>query len=234
MMPMTKLPPITKLPKASMTWPAACVPSWPWQDQARRGEVERQPQHGRDQQHGREGGEFQRRWMNSAVIRISTEKRDRDREQPCRAAGGSGRIRTIRRMGAVAQAVARGVEDQVALDVGDGAADQPAHRLSAPWRRPRRRPCRAGRCAPGAERHDGLRPDELATRGQQHGAMQRVLELAHVARPGWAQQPRAGVSADPAQRPLASAYFFTKCRREQRCPGPVAQRRQPQVTTLRR
>ena len=27
MIPMTKLPPITKLPKASMTWPAAAVPS---------------------------------------------------------------------------------------------------------------------------------------------------------------------------------------------------------------
>jgi hypothetical protein len=30
MMPITKLPLITKLPKASMTWPAASVPSWPW------------------------------------------------------------------------------------------------------------------------------------------------------------------------------------------------------------
>ena len=29
-MPMTKLPPITKLPKASMTWPAAPVPLWPF------------------------------------------------------------------------------------------------------------------------------------------------------------------------------------------------------------
>jgi hypothetical protein len=29
MMPMTKLPPMTKWPKASMTWPAASVPSWP-------------------------------------------------------------------------------------------------------------------------------------------------------------------------------------------------------------
>ncbi len=31
------------------------------QDQARRGEVERQPQHGDDQQDGREGRELQRR-----------------------------------------------------------------------------------------------------------------------------------------------------------------------------
>ncbi len=31
------------------------------QDQARRGEVERQPQHGGDQEHGREGGKFERR-----------------------------------------------------------------------------------------------------------------------------------------------------------------------------
>src|SRR3546814_8873909 len=29
MTPMTKLPPITKLPKASITWPAASVPLWP-------------------------------------------------------------------------------------------------------------------------------------------------------------------------------------------------------------
>ena len=31
------------------------------EDQAGRGEVEREPQHGRDQQHGREGGELERR-----------------------------------------------------------------------------------------------------------------------------------------------------------------------------
>jgi hypothetical protein len=27
--PITKLPPITRFPNASMTWPAALVPSWP-------------------------------------------------------------------------------------------------------------------------------------------------------------------------------------------------------------
>ena len=53
--PMTKLPPITKLPKASMTWPAACGAFVAvGEDQARRGEVERQPQQRRDQQDGRE------------------------------------------------------------------------------------------------------------------------------------------------------------------------------------
>ena len=59
--PMTKLPPMTKWPNASMTWPAAAVPSWPCaEDEAGRGEVQRQAQHGRDQEHGREGRELER------------------------------------------------------------------------------------------------------------------------------------------------------------------------------
>ena len=62
MMPMTKLPLITNLPNAWMTWPAAAGALVAVrQDQAGRGEIERQPQHGGDQQHGREGGEFERR-----------------------------------------------------------------------------------------------------------------------------------------------------------------------------
>ena len=28
--PMTKLPPVISLPKASMMWPAPWTPSWPW------------------------------------------------------------------------------------------------------------------------------------------------------------------------------------------------------------
>jgi hypothetical protein len=79
-----------------MTWPAACVPSWPWaEDQARRGEVQRQPQQGGDQQHGREGGEFQRRLISSAVIRISTDEVIEIASRTSSRKGGSGRISTI-------------------------------------------------------------------------------------------------------------------------------------------
>src|SRR5258708_22037709 len=71
MMPMTKLPPITKLPKASMTWPAAAVPSWPWDRISRvdamlsdsRSMVEISRMVGNEENSS--GA-----WMNSEVIRI--------------------------------------------------------------------------------------------------------------------------------------------------------------------
>src|ERR1700726_1376699 len=46
-----------------------------------RGEVERQPQHGRDQQHGREGGEFQRRLDEQRRHQDQHRERDRDGER---------------------------------------------------------------------------------------------------------------------------------------------------------
>ena len=59
--PITKLPCMMKLPKASMTRPAAPAALVALgQDQARRGDVEREPQQGRDQQHRREGAELER------------------------------------------------------------------------------------------------------------------------------------------------------------------------------
>ena len=51
------------------------------EDQARRGEVERQPQHGRDQQHGREGGEFERRLDEQRRHQDQHREDDRDRQQ---------------------------------------------------------------------------------------------------------------------------------------------------------
>ena len=74
MMPMTKLPLITKLPKASMTWPAASVPSWPC---ARIRRVEARLSESRSMVAisstvGKEENSSGV-WMNSAVIRISTE-----------------------------------------------------------------------------------------------------------------------------------------------------------------
>ncbi|MGY4485651.1 hypothetical protein ACVWWR_004842 [Bradyrhizobium sp. LM3.2] len=51
------------------------------QDQAGRGHVERQPQHGRDQQDSREGGEFQRRLDEQRRHQDQDRKRDRDRQE---------------------------------------------------------------------------------------------------------------------------------------------------------
>ena len=72
---------MTKPPKASMTWPAASVPLWPFgQDEAGRGEVQRQPQHRRDQQHGGEGGELERLLDEQRRHQDQHREDDRDRE----------------------------------------------------------------------------------------------------------------------------------------------------------
>ena len=75
MMPMTKLPPITKLPNASMTCPGggrALVSVR--QDQPRRSEVQRQPQHRRDQSTVGNDENSSGAWMNSDVIRIRIDR----------------------------------------------------------------------------------------------------------------------------------------------------------------
>ena len=51
------------------------------QDQPRRGKVQRQPQHGRDQQNGRKGGEFQRRLDEQRRHQDQHGKDDRDGEE---------------------------------------------------------------------------------------------------------------------------------------------------------
>jgi hypothetical protein len=51
------------------------------QDQPGRGQVERQPQHGRDQEDGREGGEFQRRLDEQRGHQDQDRERDRDRQE---------------------------------------------------------------------------------------------------------------------------------------------------------
>ena len=75
MMPMTKLPLITKLPNASMTWPAADVPSWPC---ARIRRVEARLSASRSMVAiSSTVGKAENSsgvWMNSAVIRISTDR----------------------------------------------------------------------------------------------------------------------------------------------------------------
>ena len=97
MMPMTKLPPITKLPKAWMTWPAAPVPSWPCDRISRvdarlsdnRSIVEISSTVGKAENSSGV-------WMNSAVIRISTEKMIEMASAKSSSSGGSGRISTTR------------------------------------------------------------------------------------------------------------------------------------------
>ena len=97
MMPMTKLPPITKLPKAWITWPAASVPSCP---RARMSRVEARLSASRSmvaisstvgKAENSSGA-----WMNSAVIRISTDRMIDMASAISSSGAGSGRIRTTR------------------------------------------------------------------------------------------------------------------------------------------
>ena len=97
MMPITKLPLITKLPNASMTWPAAAVPSCPC---ARIRRVEARLSASRSmvaisstvgKAENSSGA-----WMNSAVIRISTDRMIEIASARSSRIGGSGRISTTR------------------------------------------------------------------------------------------------------------------------------------------
>jgi len=97
MIPMTKLPLITKLPNASMTWPAAAVPSWPCERMSR---VEARLSASRsmvaiNSTVGKEENSSGV-WMNRAVIRINTEMMIEMARKRSRTIGGSGNIRTTR------------------------------------------------------------------------------------------------------------------------------------------
>ena len=96
MTPITTLPCMMKRPNDSITWPAAAGPSWPWPRISR---VEARLSASRSMVaisstvgKALNSSGFS---MNSAVSRISTEKRDRQREQQIEqeapAAAGSGR-----------------------------------------------------------------------------------------------------------------------------------------------
>ncbi len=97
MMPMMKFPLITKLPNAWMTWPAASVPSCP-RDKMRR--VEARLRASRSMVAIRrtvgKAENSSGAWMNSAVIRISTEKVIEMASAKSRSSDGSGRMRTTR------------------------------------------------------------------------------------------------------------------------------------------
>ncbi len=97
MIPITKLPLITKLPKASMTWPAAAVPSWPFDRISRveamfsdsRSMVEISRMVGNDENSS--GA-----WMNSEVIRIRIDTVIEIARNRSSTIEGSGRISTTR------------------------------------------------------------------------------------------------------------------------------------------
>ena len=78
-------------------------------------------------------------------------------------------------MGAIAKSMAEGVENQMALGLGDRPAHQFALGLGTVVARVAAADCRA-------LQHDRLRPDFVAL-GQQHGAMDAVFQLADVALP---------------------------------------------------
>ena len=97
MMPITKLPLITKLPNASMTWPAAAVPSWP-RDRIRRVEARLSASRSMVEISRMVGNEENSSgvWMNSAVIRISTDRMIEIARNMSSTTAGSGRISTTR------------------------------------------------------------------------------------------------------------------------------------------
>jgi hypothetical protein len=97
MMPMTKLPPITKLPNASMTCPAAAVPSCP-RDRIRRVEARLSESRSMVAMSSTVGKAENSSgvWMNSAVIRISTERMIEIASAMSRSVAGSGSSSTTR------------------------------------------------------------------------------------------------------------------------------------------
>ena len=139
-------------------------------------------------------------------------------------------------MGAVAQAMVQGVQDQVAFHITDGAADQGAgggggrhHRaLHRRILRQRHRGSSADLGAVGQA--DGFRTD-LGTLGQQHGAVDGVFQLADIALPEMPQQQTLGGRGDGA---IGHAIGFGILARKVMRQGPnilgaVAQRGNAQV-----
>ncbi len=120
--PMMKLPPMTKLPKAWMTWPAAAVPSCPWlrmrrveaRLSARRSIVDIRSTVGNDENSSG-------RSMNSATIRMRTEKVIESARLMSSSHGGIGRMRTDR-IATTARASAISPRRSVALSRPKSAA----------------------------------------------------------------------------------------------------------------
>ena len=95
--PMTKLPLITKLPNASMTWPAAAVPSWPC-DRISRVEAMFSDSRSMVEISSTVGNAENSSgvWMNSEVIRIRIDTVIEIARNRSSTIAGSGRISTTR------------------------------------------------------------------------------------------------------------------------------------------
>ena len=130
-------------------------------------------------------------------------------------------------MGAVAEAMVEGIEDQVALDLRHGPSHEAAGGGLRDLGGPRRRPLGGDRLA--LRREDRLGADRVA-RGQQHRPVQGVLQLADVAAPGVLQHQRLGLRGERARgHAVHRGVFPGEMGGEFQDVGrPLAQRRQPQ------
>ena len=124
-------------------------------------------------------------------------------------------------MGAVAEAVRQRRQDQVALDLGQRSRPTGAALAGAAAGR------HAG--AGGAGEVDGVRAD-LAAAGEQHRAVDDVLELADIAGPGVGEQQPAGLGRErPRRQPVLLGEAGGEVVGEQAdVGGALAQRRDPQ------
>src|SRR5262249_8748047 len=134
-----------------------------------------------------------RRWNGCAVggifVELVAQRADRDAED-------------ISRVRAIAEAVLERLQNQIALDLGHGAADQVTGDLLGGNRSMGGDIGAAHLVEPRAvRRKNSVDTDFLATR-KQHGAMQRVLELADIARPAIAAECTARLRR---QRPQGHA-----------------------------
>ena len=118
-------------------------------------------------------------------------------------------------MRAIAQTMLQGVQDQVALDVGHGIADQGAHLVAGRGLglsggrggvRPRRL-LDAGR-AQGSPCQEQRVLGDHAVLGEQHGAVHGVFQLAHVAAPEVVLQQFADLRAERRRRHAVGLRVF--------------------------
>ena len=129
-------------------------------------------------------------------------------------------------MRAVAEAVLERLQDQVALDLGDGAADEVAGDLLGRHGCVRRGAGAARLVEPAAVgRQDAVNAD-LGAAGEQHRAVQRVLQLAHIARPAVGGERAAGFRRQRAHgQTVGGGIFLDEILRQLENIGrPIAQR----------
>ena len=181
--PTAKLPPTTNAPKASMTLPAASRALVAVQQHdARRGDVQREPQQGRDEQDGREDAELERpRHVHDGQ---DDDERERDVE-------GEQHVERERR-----QRQHHHREDH---DERDGHAEAAAARSCAG-----RRVSAAGPCASRSSVRDGRRVGRHARSGDGQGAARRspARASARTRRRGAARPRRRARPGSPGRSRL--------------------------------